>query len=186
MVAEGGLRHSSRVPRRRTDLASETMATQPAPVRWLYGLSSGVLKFVRVFFFVQAIGGVARIAIGIVKLDGVAVAVGVGQVALAGLVLSLNGGSGETVTEVSGPAGSFVIRSPRRRSWRDLKGVRRVVPFVWGGHTWRTTVRTRSEDPFGRGIWSGDCERQRTAIELSKRTATRIRNGEELPEVGSA
>src|SRR4051794_22289179 len=124
-----GVRHSSRVPRRRTDLASEAIAAQPWPVRWLYGLSSGGLKFIRVFFFLQAIGGVARMAIGIVKLDGVAIVVGVGQVALAGLVLSFNSGSAETVIEVNGPAGAFVIRSARRRTWRDEKGVGRIAPF---------------------------------------------------------
>jgi hypothetical protein len=80
----------------------------------------------------------------------------------------------------------FVTRSAPRREWRDQKGLRRGASFVWGGHTWRTTVRARSEDPFGRGVWSGNCETQREAIDLARRTESRIRKGEGLPEVGSA
>ena len=50
-------------------------------------MSGGLATFAGVARCLQASGGVVRVAVGTASLDGVAVAVGLGQVALAALVL---------------------------------------------------------------------------------------------------
>ena len=149
-------------------------------MRWILQFVIATTKFVRVFFALQAIAGAVRIVIGALTLNATTALAGCGQIALGVALLAVNGGSSEQVLEVRGPDGQFVIRSERRRAWRDQRGWRKAVRFVWGGHTWRTSVRQRADDPFGRTIWWTDSQTQREANEAATQVQARLRQGEDL------
>lgn len=155
-------------------------ASQPLPIRWLTQFSAAAVKCVRVFFALQALVGAVRIGIGLVTLNSVTALGGGLQLLLGGALVAMNGGSSESVSEVTGPGGQFVIRTARRREWRDQPGWQKGLRFVWGGHTWRTAVRLRADDPFGHTIWWSDSETQRQAIAVANRVHKELRVGEDL------
>lgn len=164
---------------RRTDLLSESVDAASGWLRWPLRGSVVVLKAGRILIALQAVGGAIGVVVGTVTLNGALVAVGLGQLALAGVVLGLSLGS-EQVIETTGAAGSFVVRSGAHRRWRDKRGLARVVPFVMGHRTWRASVRRRAEDPFGERITTVEVATEREAVAAAQALAARIRAGEDL------
>ena len=151
---------------------------QPRPLRWLLHFTTAFSKLFRVLLAVQGVGGAVRLVIGAATLNGKDALIGAGQVAFAAGLLAFSHHS-ESVLEVRGPNGEFVIRSDKHRKWRDVRGLRRVSAFVWGGHVWSVVIRRREDDPFGGGVYSENTDTQRESFAVVEHLTQKIRTGDE-------
>jgi hypothetical protein len=169
----------------RTDLLSEAVDAQPRPLRWLLRVSISIVKFARWIIVLQAIGGLVGIVVGVATLHGVRVVLGVGQVLLAAVLVGTVFDS-ERVVETSGRAGAFVIRSGKRRLWRDAQGWRRVVKLVSGDFEWAVAVRARGDDPFGPVVHHEEAPTEREAHARADEIGARVRRGEDVAPAAGA
>ena len=151
----------------------------PRGLRGFMRFQVGLVKFVRVFVALQAVGGLVGFFIGVFTLDGKLVIGGLAQMTLAGLVFGLNVGS-EEVLETKGPQGEFVIRAGSHRLWKDARGLRKLSKLVMGDRVWAATVRRREDDPFGAIVARHTRDTQREASAEAKVLVDRIREGEDI------
>jgi hypothetical protein len=167
------------VKSRRTDLVSESVDALPGYLRVPVWLSVALMKVVRVFILLQAVGGLVGLVIAVVTVNGPLAAGASVQLVLGGLVLGMGGGS-EQIVEASGPRGAFVVRTGARRRRQDLHGLDRVPALLIGDRAWRATVRRRQDDPFGQAVAVAEVATERAAVSAAQEFGKRIRAGDDL------
>lgn len=146
-------------------------------------ITSPIFKIARVIIFLMGVGGAAAIVVGVATLNLATVLGGLGQILLAGAVLAINAGTREMVNEVVGPADVFVIRTARRRAWRERHGWPAIAALIRGDRVWTVAVRHRRDDPFGHVVMRQTTGTGKEAMAAQRELEQRIRAGEALPEI---